>query len=125
MAKTKLNVPIHDIHVNQGDTYTMQIIIKDEQKNPVDVSSDTFIFKVREAATSNDVLVEATCKPDNINIGQVNIVIDSDSMSQIPTDGEYYAEVSSYYYDIQRVHGDNKTRIVQGKFIVSPGISFH
>nr|DAP50676.1 MAG TPA: hypothetical protein [Caudoviricetes sp.] len=125
MAKTKLNVPIHDIHVNQGDTYTMQVVIKDEQKNPVDVRSDIFVFKVREVATSNDVLVEATCTPDNINIGQVNIVIDSDSMSQIPTDGEYYAEVSSYYYDIQRIHGDNKTRIIQGKFIVSPGISFH
>lgn len=125
MAKSKLDVPIHNITVNQGDTYTMQIVIKDETKNPVDVRQDTFVFKVRGTANSDEILAEATCTPDSINIGQVNIVIDSDSTAKLPTDGEYYSETSSYYYDIQRIHQGTKTRIIQGQFIVSPGISFH
>ena len=126
MAKFKSTVPVYDIIVNQGDDYSLQMIISDSNEVPIDITGYQFTCKVRETAESQEVILEAECVIRDAKNGVLNINFSSDSTSNIDTDGEYYGEPNSYYYDFQQTNTNGqKERIIQGKFIVSPGISFH
>lgn len=126
MAKFKSTVPVYDITVNQGDDYSLQMIISDSTNIPIDITGYKFACKVRETAESQEVIAEAECVISDATKGVLNINFSSDVTGNIDTDGEYYGEINSYYYDIQQTNTNGrKERIVQGKFIVSPGISFH
>ena len=125
MAKFKSTVPVYDIIVNQGDDYSLQMIISDSQDVHIDITDYKFVCKVRETAESQEVILEAECVIRDAQNGILNINFSSNDTGNIDTDGEYYGEPSSYYYDVQQTNtnGQNE-RIIQGKFIVSPGISF-
>lgn len=126
MAKFKSIVPVYDITVNQGDDYSLQMIVSDSQNVPIDITGYTFACKVRETAESQEVIAEAECVISDATKGVLNINFSSNVTGNIDTDGEYYGETNSYYYDVQQTNKNGrKERIVQGKFIVSPGISFH
>ena len=126
MAKFKSTVPVYDIIVNQGDDYSLQMIISDSNEVPIDITGYKFACKVRETAESQETLAEAECEIYNAKNGVVNINFSSESTGNIDTDGEYYEETNSYYYDVQQTNTKGqKERIIQGKFIVSPGVSFH
>ena len=126
MAKFKSTVPVYDITVNQGDDYSLQMIVSDSKNAPIDISGYKFTCKVRETAENDNVIAEAECVIKDATQGVLDVNFSSDVTSKIDTDGEYYGEISSYYYDIQQTNTNGrKERIVQGKFIVSPGISFH
>lgn len=126
MAKFKSTVPVYDITVNQGDDYSLQMIVSDSKNTPIDITGYTFACKVRETAESQEVIAEAECVIADAPNGVLNINFSSEVTGNIDTDGEYYGETNSYYYDVQQTNvNGRKERIVQGKFIVSPGISFH
>lgn len=126
MAKFKSTVPVYDITVNQGDDYSLQMIVNDGKNAPIDITGYTFACKVRETAESQAVIAEAECVIADAPNGVLNINFSSEVTGNIDTDGDYYGETNSYYYDVQQTNvNGRKERIVQGKFIVSPGISFH
>lgn len=126
MAKFKSTVPVYDITVNQGDDFSLQMIVSDGQNKPIDITGYQFVCKVRETAENQDVIAEAECVIRDAVKGVLDINFSSEVTSQIDTDGDYYGETNSYYYDVQQINiNGRKERIVQGKFIVSPGISFH
>ena len=126
MAKFKSTVPIYDIIVNQGDDYSLQMIISDSHEVPINITGYKFTCKVRETAESQEVILEAKCVIHDAKNGILNINFSSSDTGNIDTDGEYYEETNSYYYDVQQTNiNGQKERIIQGKFIVSPGVSFH
>lgn len=126
MAKFKSTVPVYDITVNQGDDFSLQMVISDAHNAPIDITGYKFTCKVRETAENDNVIAEAECIIKDATQGILDVNFSSDVTSKIDTYGEYYGETSSYYYDIQQTNTNGrKERIVQGKFIVSPGISFH
>lgn len=126
MAKFKSTVPVYDITVNQGDDFSLQMVVSDGQNKPIDITGYQFVCKVRETAESQDIIAEAECVISDAPNGVLNINFSSEVTGNIDTDGEYYGETNSYYYDVQQTNvNGRKERIVQGKFIVSPGISFH
>lgn len=126
MAKFKSTVPVYDITVNQGDDYSLQMIVSDSKNAPTDITGYAFACKVRETAESQEVIAEAECVIGDATQGVLNINFSSEVTGNIDTDGDYYGETNSYYYDVQQTNvNGRKERIVQGKFIVSPGISFH
>ena len=56
----------------------------------------------------------------------VDFYFPSELTSKIDTEGLNYEEVGEYWYDILQTNKEGKkTRILQGRFIVSPGISYH
>lgn len=125
MAKFKSTVPVYDIIVNQGDDYSLQMIISNNDDVPIDITGYQFTCKVRETAESQEIILEAECVIHDALNGILNINFSSNDTSNIDTDGEYYGETNSYYYDVQQINTNGqKERIIQGKFIVSPGISF-
>ena len=118
MAKRKLSPPTHELVVNQGDDFSFQLVIKDAQKEPVDITGFSYVCKVRENAES-----ETTPEPQH---GLVEVSFTHEVTSQIDTDGSYYGELASYYYDVVQINASGKhERILQGPFLVSPGISYH
>ena len=126
MAKFKSTVPIYDIIINQGDDYSLQMIISDSNEVPIDITGYKFTCKVRETAESQEIITEAECVIHDAKNGILNINFSSSDTGNIDTDGEYYEETNSYYYDVQQTNiNGQKERIIQGKFIVSPGVSFH
>ena len=126
MAKFQSTVPVYDIIVNQGDDYSLQMIISNSSEIPIDITGYQFVCKVRETAESQEVILEAECVIRDARNGVLNINFSSNDTSNIDTDGEYYGETNSYYYDVQQTNiNGQKERIIQGKFIVSPGVSFH
>lgn len=126
MARFKSTVPVYDITVNQGDDYFLQMVISDSKNIPIDITGYKFTCKVRQTAESQEVIAEAECEISDAQNGVLNINFSAETTGNIDTDGEYYGETNSYYYDVQQTNTDGrKERIVQGKFIVSPGISFH
>ena len=126
MAKFKSTVPVYDITVNQGDDYSLQMIVSDSKNAPIDITGYKFTCKVRETAENDNIIAEAECVIKDATQGVLDVNFSSDVTSKIDTDGEYYGETNSYYYDVQQTNTNGrKERIVQGKFIVSPGISFH
>ena len=61
MAKFKSTVPIYDIIINQGDDYSLQMIISDSNEVPIDITGYKFTCKVRETAESQEIIAEAEC----------------------------------------------------------------
>lgn len=126
MAKRKLSPPTQELVVNQGDDFIFQLVIKDSDNKPVDITGFSYICKVREDAESDIVLAEAECTLYAPAKGIVEINFTSDVTSQIDTDGSYYGELASFYYDVLQIDAEGKReRILQGPFLVSPGISYH
>ena len=118
--------PTQELVVNQGDDFSFQLRIKDSQDAPVDITDYQFTLKVREDAESDQVLIEAVSTVVDATHGLVEFYFPSELTSKIDTEGLYYEEVGEYWYDIlQRNKEGKKTRILQGRFIVSPGISYH
>ena len=42
MAKFKSTVPVYDITVNQGDDYSLQMIVSDRKNAAIDITGYTF-----------------------------------------------------------------------------------
>lgn len=126
MAKHKLAPPTQELVINQGDDFVFQITIKDDKDKPVDLTGYSFVCKVREDAEGETVLAEAVCSVIEPENGLVDINFSNEVTSQIDTDGSYYEELAKYYYDIVQTDTQGrKERILQGPFLVSPGISYH
>ena len=126
MAKRKLMPPTQELVVNQGDDFSFQLRIKDSHDAPVDITDYQFTLKVREDAESDQVLIEAVSTLLNAPDGLVEFSFPSELTSKIDTEGLNYEEVGEYWYDILQTNKKGKkTRILQGRFIVSPGISYH
>lgn len=126
MAKRKLMPPTQELVVNQGDDFSFQLWIKDSHDAPVDITDYQFTLKVREDAENDQVLIEAVSTVVDASDGLVEFYFSSELTSQIDTEGLNYEEVSEYWYDILQTNKEGKrTRILQGRFVVSPGISYH
>ena len=126
MAKRKLMPPTQELVVNQGDDFSFQLRIKDSHDTPVDITDYQFTLKVREDAESDQVLIEAVSTVVDAPDGLVDFYFPSELTSKIDTEGLNYEEVGEYWYDILQTNKERKkTRILQGRFIVSPGISYH
>lgn len=108
MAKRKLSPSTQELVVNQGDDFIFQLVIKDSDNKPVDITGFSYICKVREDAESDDVLAEAECTLYEPTKGIVEINFTSDVTSQIDIDGSYYGELASFYYDALQIDADGK-----------------
>lgn len=112
--------------INQGDDYIFQLVLKDAEGEVLDLTGCTYECKVRESAESSNPIVEAVCDVLSPKHGLVEVHFRDEDTAQIDTDGDTYDDTSEYVYDIiQTTPEGHRTRILQGMFYVSPGISYH
>ena len=106
----------HDITLDQGATYNMQIRVE-ENGVPVDLSNYTFASQIRKSHYSTDVAAHFTTQLVNGPLGSFNISL---------TDTETSALDSAYthVYDVEMTANTGVvTRVIEGTVTISPEVT--
>lgn len=102
----------------QGATFN-QILSYSSGGFPVDLTDRTARMQVRVKHSSTSSILSLTTENSGITLGGVagtiNIVIDADTTSELTP--------KEYVYDLEIVHNDDVTRLIEGKFIVTPEVT--
>lgn len=126
MARKKPQAATYDIIINQGDDFIFQIQLKDGQDNPIDITGCSYECKVRETAEEENVILSSQYRLVEPTKGLLEVHFKNEDTAKVDTDGDTYEDVSEYTYDvIQTSEEGQRTRVLQGMFYVSPGISYH
>jgi hypothetical protein len=106
----------HDITLEQGATYNMQVRVE-ENGSPVDITNYTFESQVRKSHYSSDVAASFTTSLVNGPMGSFNI-----SLTDTQTDALNPA--FTHVYDVEVTSDTGAvTRIIEGTVTVSPGVT--
>jgi hypothetical protein len=101
----------------QGSTFTRTLTYKIDD-SPVDLTGYEARLQVREYHYSDDFVVNLTDN-DGITLGgsagTIDIVIDATTTQDLVP--------GSYVYDLELVVGSTVTRLVEGKFTVTPEVT--
>lgn len=126
MARKKPQAATYDIIIIQGDDFIFQIQLKDGQDNPIDITGCSYECKVRETAEEENVILSSQYRLVEPTKGLLEVHFKNEDTAKVDTDGDTYEDVSEYTYDvIQTSEEGQRTRVLQGMFYVSPGISYH
>lgn len=102
----------------QGTTFSNQLIwaVDDE---PVDLTTYTARMQVREKYTSTQKILDLTTENGGITLGDdegtIQIDINADTTSDIVA--------KDYVYDIELISSSTVTRLLEGRFIVTPEVT--
>ena len=110
---------LYNIVADQGATFTRNIMWKDAEGNPVNVTDYTARMQVRQKYTSSSTVLSLV-SPTNITLGggagTIVITASATSMAAVAS-GEYV-------YDLEMVASNGVvTRLVQGTFTVRPEVT--
>ena len=124
--------PILDIFILQGADADIPITIadktseddSDDSYTPRDITGYKFKASIKESAEDDIVIAEFDVEMTDPANGLVDLVMPADITDSINTDGDYWKEMNTYYWDCYMFTPEGETfRILQGKAKVSPGIS--
>lgn len=124
--------PILDIFILQGADADIPITIadktseddSDDSYTPRDITDYKFKAAIKESAEDDIVIAEFDVEMTDPANGLVDLVMPADVTDSINTDGDYWKEMNTYYWDCYMFTPEGETfRILQGKAKVSPGIS--
>lgn len=102
----------------QGTTFSNQLVWSIDD-TPVDLTTYTARMQVREKYTSTQKILDLTTENGGITLGgssgTIDINIDSSTTASIVA--------KNYVYDLELVSSSTVTRILEGKFIVTPEVT--
>ena len=114
MVATNLNLTIE-----QGATFTYQLIWKDEDSNPIDLTGYTAEMQVRQPLDSSTKLLELTTSNGGITLGStagtVNLLYEAGSTALLTFD--------KAVYDLELTSGTEITRLVSGQITNSKEVT--
>lgn len=114
-----------DLTINQGDDFVFQIRLKYNDSDTHDITGNTYRCRVRESAKSDKVVIDADCTIVDAEQGLLEIHFKDEDTRNIKTTGSNYSTTSKYTYDLVEYKPNGTvTRLLQGMFYVSPGISW-
>ena len=102
----------------QGATFSKQLTWEIDDV-PVDLTTYTARMQVREKYSSANPTVSLTTENGGITLGGIDGTIDID-ISSTTTAGIVAKE---YVYDLELVSSSVVTRLIEGKFIVTPEVT--
>ena len=106
----------HDIILEQGATYNMQIRVE-ENGSPVDVTNYTFASQVRKSHYSSDIAATFTTQLVNGPQGSFNISLTDTQTSAIDS-------AFTHVYDVEMTSDTGVvTRVIEGTVTVSPEVT--
>lgn len=132
MATPTLDTFVHDIVVYAGADFAEQYQLKwcetDDAgtvtKTPVDITKCAFVAQIKESAMDTCALATFQCKVIDPTQGIVELYLTGRDTAKIATYGDYYKQMSKYYWDLYITFPDGVIqRIVVGTAYVSPGIA--
>jgi hypothetical protein len=113
-----------DFDVDQGSYWSQELLWKDENDDPVDLSNYSARMQLRRRVTSPTVLLSL----DDGGLGGITLgglagtillELDADQTSSLPA-----RQGKRFVYDLELVPAGGKVhRLLQGKFVVSPEVT--
>jgi hypothetical protein len=102
----------------QGSTFSKQLTWKIENE-PVDLNTYTARMQVREKYSSKTTIIDINTENGGIVLGG------GDGTIQLYVDYEVTENIvpKNYVYDIEMVSSSEVTRLLEGKFIVTPEVT--
>ena len=119
----------YDITAEQGATFGLNMNYKDDNDNPISLTGYNARMQVRRSHTTSTMLLSGDAhSPSGTNItitvedtgaalptGNVKVDILASTLSDVPA--------GNHVYDIELVSGDSVTRLLEGRFIVTPEVT--
>lgn len=105
----------YNIVAKQGATYNLNFTVETDG-TPWNLTGYTFAMQVRRSTSSNTTLLNITSATMNSS-GEVSVTVSADTMNGVPA--------GRWVYDIELTAGSGGTvtRILEGRFIVSPQVT--
>ena len=104
----------HNIVAKQGATYNLNFTVKADDV-AWDLTTYTFAMQVRRSTASSTALISIT-SATMTNLGHVSVTISATTMNTVPA--------GRWVYDIELTSsGGEVTRILEGRFIVTPQVT--
>lgn len=103
----------YNIVAKQGATYNLNFTIETDGVG-LNLTSYTFAMQVRRSTASTTTLLNLTSATMNSS-GQVSVTVSAATMSGLPA--------GRFVYDIELTTGTTVTRILEGRFIVTPQVT--
>lgn len=105
---------IQNLYIDQGTTYSLSIIVSDQNGDPKDLTDYTVAAQMRKSYYTSSAIdfTATTSLPEE---GEVTISLTAQETSAI--------KAGRYVYDIE-ITGDNQTlRILEGIVVVNPEVT--
>jgi hypothetical protein len=104
----------YNIVAEQGATFNFNFRVETDG-TPWDLSDYDFAMQVRRSTSSSTTLLNIT-SATMTDLGRVSVTVDATTMDDVPA--------GRWVYDIELTSsGDEVTRILEGRFIVSPQVT--
>jgi hypothetical protein len=105
---------IYNFTLDQGSTWTLQIVYKDSNGAPINLTGYTAEMQVRRKFDSDTAVL--TLSTSN---GGITIVGATGTLNLIATDEQAAIDPGLYVYDLELSTGGVRTRLIQGTVTVS------
>lgn len=105
---------ILNLNIDQGTTFTQDIVYRDNSKNPVNISGYEVRGKLRRSYYSANS-ISLTCSITNAANGAVTISLPSETTSNLV--------YGRYLYDVEIFNGNVVYRISQGIVTIDPEVT--
>lgn len=116
-----------DLALEQGATFSRDVIYKDSDGEPVDLTGSTLRGQIRKKTSDESPLASFSfvIADQETNKGQFNVSLTRTQTSGLPaaTQEGPRRRLAEYTYDIEREVGSNTYRILEGLVFVSPEVT--
>jgi len=116
-----------DILIEQGASFELQMTLKDENGDPIDLTGHVFKGQVRKTYSETTVLAEMSfvLADQGTDPGKVTASLSDTLTSAIPVDEASGPDrpLSKYIYDIESGYAGKRYRWLQGSASVSPEVT--
>ena len=116
----------YTLHIDRGSDFFLSFIVKDGERNPIDLTGSTVSGQIRsiiESTTKYDLTVELSDTPTD---GTVNVSLTAAETEALPVNASRSSarQLTYYCYDIVLTKADGKIiRVLQGQVAVSPEVT--
>ena len=114
----------HNIYIEQGASWTYNIVVNQTDNIPVDLTGYTGKCQIRPQAGSSTLYAEVKVEfLDQIN-GKITLSLTDEQTSAIPSTGQDNTDFNNYVYDLTITDSLGMTiRLLNGNVLLSPGVT--
>lgn len=114
--------------INQGEDFELQIIIKDSNGTPINLTGNTYAGQIRSKYDSSTIIATFTITLGNqtTDPGLVYIRLSNTDTAAIvcdPATAKDPRPLTQFIYDIEETKAGKITRILEGIVSVSPNVT--
>jgi hypothetical protein len=117
----------YNFRINQGEDFTLQVELRDENNDPIDLTGHVFSGQMRNTASSDDIAASFSFNIlDQItDTGKVEILLAASvsSAMTLPSSPNAKRKLALFAYDIESVSSGTTSRWLEGIVSMSPEVT--